>query len=91
MTQLRKVLLNMFQNVVVGYDKKADRFTGLVELPDKVINQAEADIKALIRAECEGMECVIIPEYKLYRMEQRSEFSKGYHQALRDLMERIGV
>ena len=42
---MKEILLQMFQNTEVGYDKEKDRFTGVVTLPDKVLDAALSAIK----------------------------------------------
>ncbi len=38
----------MFQGMKVGYNKKEDRFTGTGVLPDKVLDTALSELKALV-------------------------------------------
>ena len=45
MSKIREILLQMFQKAKVDYDNKQDKFTGVFTLPDKVLDQAEAEIE----------------------------------------------
>ena len=46
--KLKKILLEMFQKSKIGYNKKEDKFIGIVELPDEVLNQAILQINQYI-------------------------------------------
>ncbi len=47
----REVLIKMFQVVKIDYIQKEDRFTGLINLPNKAIAQALADLKTIEESE----------------------------------------
>jgi len=71
----REILLKTFQKIEIDYDKERDRFTGVVTLPDGVLNQALSEIDALVPKKKEELkDCG-------YNHPQRAE-NRGYNQAI---------
>ncbi len=47
--KVQDILFTMFQKIVIDYNKNQDRFTGIISLPNKTINQATQTLLALIK------------------------------------------